>query len=437
MSTLNKRNIRSLSSMKYNNEGKCGNEFTFHPRGKESSAVQVTCSVNGKKSPTLEADETYVNEQEKLEDSQSGNIEITVDGNSAIIIEDLEVLKKKITRHKDIKIDITMFDRDVLAPTQLLEFRSPANHVTMTPKELLTSQIVHQEYAQFANSMLETFGIKDEDQIVVMEAPSLDGDNIVKKSVLDIESEDVSWEQKKKIVHDVLSTVRLDGTILPSALATGDLLSGTEKKIILDAIRGLKNNGWNGKFYVNINKAGNTEIIFKGWAHFRKHLNFTHILVTNAKVSALGASAELSKLSGKGFANAANPFKSAPFGILVVGTLDVVEWYTSEKPWQDNYSDLFVALGIDTVKFGIATVSGIVIGAAVIAIFGVSATVGLVIVSILVGGVAMSYGLEWIDSEFGVTQSAKDRVNEVENYIEKNYEAPQEYRSGVPSWLLR
>ena len=65
------------------------------------------------------------------------------------------------------------------------------------------------------------------------------------------------------------------------------------------------------------------------------------------------------------------------------------------------------------------------------------ASVGVVIVSVLIGGVAISYGLEWLDSEFGITQGVKDMVNKVEKDIEKNYKAPQEYRSGVPSWLLR
>jgi hypothetical protein len=266
-----------------------------------------------------------------------------------------------------------------------------------------------------------------------MDAPTLAGDPIAKKKVHDIESDELTWEQKKKIIHDILSTVRFDGLMLPSALAMGDLLTGTEKAIIVDTIGGLKNRGWNGKFYVNINKAGRTELVFKGWAHFRKHLNFTHILTTDARVSALAAAAEVSKGSVKSLAGAANPFKSAPFGILVVGLMDVTEWATSEDPY-NNLSDLFAMLGVDLVKFGLASASGVFLGALAV---GAGLSAGAVIITILGVGIGVSLLLEFIDSSLGITQSAKDGLNALEKKIEDNYEAPQEYRSDVPAWLLR
>jgi hypothetical protein len=416
-------------------EGKCGNEFTYTPIGRNATTTSVSCAVNGKSSPSLEANKTYINEREKIEESQQGSVDITVDGKKVTAVEELAKYKKHITTHKDVKVAITLIDKELLTPAinpiQIPEFRSPDHQATMTPSEMTQSHM----HGQNANSVLELMGLKEENQIVAMEAPSLQGESIAKKKILDIESNEVTWEQKKKIVHDLLSTVRFDGLMLPSALVMGDLLTGTEKAIIVDAIRGLKNRGWNGKFYVNINKAGRMELVFKGWAHFRKYLNFTHILTTDARVSALGAAAEVSKGSVKSLAGAANPFKSAPFGILIVGSMDVVEWATAEDPY-NNLSDLFAMLGVDLVKFGLASAGGVAIGAALIFFFP-EMLVGVAIISVLAGGVGVSYALERIDTAFGITQSAKDGLNALEKKIEDNYKAPQKYRAGVPIWMMK
>jgi len=417
-------------------EGKCGNEFTYVPIGRNATATPVSCTVNGKSSPSLEANQTYTMEREKIEESQQGSVDITVNGKKVVAVDELAKHKKYITTHKDIKVAITLMDKELLSPAlepviKLPEFRSPDQQATMTSEEMVYTQ----EHGRNASSILELMGLKEENQIVAMEMPSLEGESIAKKQVIDIESPTVTWEQKKKIVHDLLSTVRFDGLILPAALAMGDLTSGTEKAIIMDAIRGIKNSGWNGKFYVNINKAGRIEIVFKGWAELREHLKFTHILATDKRVSALGASAQVSKLSSKALANSANPFKSTPFGLLIVGFMDVTEWYTSEKPWQDNYSDLFAMLGVDIVKLGIATAVGVAAGAVAIGIFAASA--GVVILTVLVAGVGISYVLERVDSSLGITQSVKDGLNDVEKYIEENYKAAQPYKSGAPAWLLR
>ena len=37
----------------------------------------------------------------------------------------------------------------------------------------------------------------------------------------------------------------------------------------------------------------------------------------------------------------------------------------------------------------------------------------------------------------GVTQAAKDGLNDVEKYIEEHYKAPQKYISDVPAWMMR
>ncbi len=411
-------------------EGKCGNEFTYVPVGKKATMASVSGKLNGKSTPNLEPNQTYVLEREKIEESQQGSLEITYNGKALPLVKDMSPFKEQIGQHKDVKVSILVMDKSYLTPAiEVPEFRSPDNDATMTPSELSSN-------TQGAPaSTLEVMGIKEERQIVAMDAPSLQEEYIPHKKVLDIESDKLTFEQKKKIVHDLLASLRFDGLMLPSALAMGDLLTGTEKAIVADAIRGLKSHGWNGKFYVNVNKAGRTELVFKGWAGLRKHLNFTHILTTDARVSALGIAAEVSKGSGKALVAASNPFKGAPFGITIVGFMDVTEWVTTENH-NDNLSDLFAMLGVDAVKFGLASAAGVGVAALIISSIGI-VSAGAIIITVLGVGVAASYVLEMVDAKLGVTQAAKDGLNDVEKYIEEHYKAPQKYISDVPAWMMK
>ncbi len=391
----------------------------------------VKMKVGNKSTPMLEPEQTHVLEKEKIEESQQGSLEITYNGKALPLVKDMSPFKEQIGQHKDVKVSILVMDKSYLTPAiEVPEFRNPDNDATMTPSELSSN-------TQGASaSTLEVMGIKEERQIVAMDAPSLQEEYIPHKKVLDIESDKLTFEQKKKIVHDLLASLRFDGLMLPSALAMGDLLTGTEKAIVADAIRGLKSHGWNGKFYVNVNKAGRTELVFKGWAGLRKHLNFTHILTTDARVSALGIAAEVSKGSGKALVASSNPFKGAPFGITIVGFMDVTEWVTTENH-NDNLSDLFAMLGVDAVKFGLASALSVLVAGGLIFFLPEIATAGVVIGTVLLGGVGASYILEMIDAKLGVTQAAKDGLNDVEKYIEEHYKAPQKYISDVPAWMMR
>ena len=187
---------RSVSAIP--TEGKCGNKFTFNPRGKNALSLQVKCSVNGKSSPTLEAEETYTLEHNKLEESQQGSLDITINGKKTSIIKDLAPFKDKISKHKDIKVDVTVVDKDITVPavsapslevlkaiadsnkdTELLkvnipeEFRSPDQDATMTPRELMTSQTIHYNHTK----LLESLGIhspvqaSEKHSMVVVELP--------------------------------------------------------------------------------------------------------------------------------------------------------------------------------------------------------------------------------------------------------------------------
>ena len=404
-------------------EGKCGNEFTFHPRGKASSAIEVNCSVNGKKSPTLEADKTYINEQEKPEDSQSGTVEITINGKTTVLVEDLEVLKKKITKHKDIKIDITMFDNDVLIPAQLPEFRSLDNHVTMTPTEIYTSQSNKQ-------NILESFGFTSEttETGVIIEASVK---NAIMNTVQNIE--EVDWKIQRDIVYGILSSFQFDGIYLPVTLATKDLLTGAERKILQDVITGLMSGEWNGKFKVSSAKTGGQLITFMGWSGARGYLNMTRIKASNAKIGSLGLAVAASGGSGKAYAEATGILgQGSKFNVLIVASAEVLEWLLSEDPMH-NLSDLFIGMTTTLVKFAIAGVGGAAVAAAIV-FFSTEIAAGIVVFIVIAGPVIIGIGLEWFDSSLGITQSLKDGWNKIE---EKLVAKPSDYHaSGVPNWLL-
>ena len=389
-------------------EGKCGNEFTFKPRGRNATFMQISCSVNSKKSPPLEADKMYVNEQEKLEDSQSGTVEITTNGKTTVLVEDLGVLKEKITKHKDIKIDLTMFDNDVLVPVQLPQFHSADNHATK-------------------QSNLESFGFTSgtAETGVIIEASVK---NVIMNTVQNIE--EVDWKIKRDIVYGILSSFQFDGVYLPATLAAKDLLTGAERKILKDAITGIMSGGWNGRFKVSSSKTGGQLITFMGWPGARGYLNMTNIKASNAKVGSLGLAVAAKGGSGKAYAKATGILgQGSKFNVLIVASAEVLEWLLSEDPMH-NLSDLFIGMTTTLVKFAIAGVSGAILGAVVAA----SSTAGAVIFTVIAGALAIGVVLEWIDSSFGITQSLKDGWNEIEEKIRAK---PSDYHaSGVPNWLM-
>jgi len=154
-------------------EGKCGNEFTYHPIGRNATATSVSCAVNGKSSPSLEADKTYINEQEKLEKSQTGSLDITLAGKKTSVIPNLGEVKDKIGRHKDIKVKIIIADEEAMTPIVNInnEFRSPDQQATMTAEEMYVSQTIRQSHIQTLADLGIHVNATEKHSMVVVELP--------------------------------------------------------------------------------------------------------------------------------------------------------------------------------------------------------------------------------------------------------------------------
>ena len=92
--------------------------------------------------------------------------------------------------------------------------------------------------------------------------------------------------------------------------------------------------------------------------------------------------------------------KGTAVGFILVAAFDIAEWWTSDDPL-NNWSDLFVSLGIDLVKTAIATAATVAVSASIViaasALGFAAAPVALVVVGGIGVGIAVSFALEYAD----------------------------------------
>ncbi len=169
-------------------EGKCGNEFTYVPVGKKATMASVSGKLNGKSTPNLEPNQTYVLEREKIEESQQGSLEITYNGKALPLVKDMSPFKEQIGQHKDVKATLIVVDKEMLTPAKEMpmpvqklksdaasldinqvdfsekpDFQIPEatmdNDRTMTGAEFMRAQEYRMERAMSYKHFLEFFGI--------------------------------------------------------------------------------------------------------------------------------------------------------------------------------------------------------------------------------------------------------------------------------------
>ena len=96
---------------------------------------------------------------------------------------------------------------------------------------------------------------------------------------------------------------------------------------------------------------------FKIYYRLHKYLNFSKISTSHSKVGMISAAAIVAtkQFSGGKAAlktGAKASIKGRGLGFISVAVFDIVEWLSSDDPF-NNWSDLFVSLGIDLVKTAI------------------------------------------------------------------------------------
>jgi hypothetical protein len=426
-------------------EGKCGNEFTFKPRGRNATSMQISCSVNGKKSPPLEADKTYINEQDKLEKSQTGKLEVTINGKSFPIMEDLAELKKDISRHKDVKVDITVIDKAILTPASpkvidniLKEnidlqvkipetFRSPDQHATMNPEELLASMQIAQPKVRTLKGLGINLPPVKKHTIVTFEIPpSLPMDEGIKNI------DTMSDEEIEKLTDAIIAGGTKAGATLLATLAS---LAGTESKRIF-----WKQQLWKGKFSITSGLNGSKLIHFYGTPNLTSMLTGVTDPKMIEKIKKAAINPGTKYKMGKGFAGiqlkASLPFfegtklgylekflngKTAMGGVVVAsifsGSVATYKWYHNKES-QDI--DLLAIWGVVIAK---TLIGAGIVALAVSLVISVGFTsiivgIGVGVAAAVVGGFIIEAGASYLGIDNKSTQairSARDNVKEFIN----------------------
>ena len=145
------------------------------------------------------------------------------------------------------------------------------------------------------------------------------------------------------------------------------------------------------------------------------------IKASNAKVGTLGIAVGAAAGEKAALAEASGVFGAgSKVNILFVLGFETTKWFLSEDHW-NNKSDLLVGLGTTTAKFAVAGVVAAVAGGIAATVFLAGA--GVVILTVVVGGVVIGALLDWADNSLGITDSLKKGWNE---HVEPNIEEAED-----------
>ena len=240
-----------------------------------------------------------------------------------------------------------------------------------------------------------------------------------------------STNDLKKIANTIFGSIAFDGVLLPTVGEAQNALKANNRSFIYDAFRKLKVNADDDdlkrlRFAVKKSKNGKMIITFKGWSGLRSFINNTHYALNNAKVGMISAAATINAAIDAGSYGiaGATTVKAAGrslggFGFALVATFEIAEFMLSDDPL-NNWSDLYVSLGMSAVKTVLATAVGVAFGA-----IAVASGVGIVVIVAGIGAAVLtSFALEYVDRKYNVTKKAQNIVNYLESsnlgYLEAN-----------------
>ncbi len=231
-----------------------------------------------------------------------------------------------------------------------------------------------------------------------------------------------STNDLKKIANTIFGSIAFDGVVLPTVGEAQNALRANNRGFIYDAFRKLKV----GKdkqdilrFYIKKSKTGANMIIFKGYSGLRSVLTGTRYGIDNMKVGMIAsASSVYAAATSVGIGAAAKTTAVTAgkslggLGFGIVAAFEIAEWLTMDKPFE-NWSDLWMGLGSSAVKAVVAIAAGLVVGGMVIAATAAAAPAIAIIAVGAFTAITVSFGLEWLDTKFQITNKAKDYVNEL------------------------
>jgi hypothetical protein len=136
---------------------------------------------------------------------------------------------------------------------------------------------------------------------------------------------------------------------------------------------------------------GKTYLIFKGSPGLRNVLKGTRYLATNPQIVQLG-------LGMKGLKNVAHG--GFVLGMVVASGIEITDFFYKDEK---TMYDLVGGIGVEVVKAGLATIAGLVVGAAI-------TTVTAIVVWPLIGFVAVAFGAGWYLNHLDNKHDIKRRV---------------------------
>lgn len=163
-------------------------------------------------------------------------------------------------------------------------------------------------------------------------------------------------------------------------------------------------------------------VIVKGYPGLRTVLTGTRYLASNAKIV---------KLAIGRIGIAAGMAEGALLTIVLYVGIDVLEYILSEH---ETLSMLSATLATDLLKVGISSVAGAALGLAVGGLTTIA--VGPLVVAILVA-TAVSFGLEALDTHYGITDKLADAIDTYAQELVEKHEAMQKAIKSAPHKIER
>lgn len=163
-------------------------------------------------------------------------------------------------------------------------------------------------------------------------------------------------------------------------------------------------------------------VIVKGYPGLRMVLTGTRYLARNAKIV---------KLAIGRIGIATSMTEGAVLTIVLYVGIDVLEYILNEH---ETLSMLSATLATDLLKVGISAIAG---AAAGLAIAGFTTVAIGPLVAVIFVGTIVGWGLEMLDSQFGVTDKLADAIDAYAQVLVEKHEAMQKAINSAPHKIER
>lgn len=369
-----------------------GNQFWLE--NTSGNSLDVKYYVNGQASPSLPQTADKPTLLDNSLAGTTGKLEIEVNGEKTTLIENID--SSLLSAPGDLRGGLIVGQSGKVAPAP-----SPKIHFDPTAPPL-DSRILLPDNA---------LGNTEVDVISVV--PSMPNAQAITEegiySVDTLTDGQVFWVLESFMQNSIATTANEFSVAIGQTVRHGRELGSAGARSFLKEVL------FQGKFAVkNISSwGGKAAIVFKGNHRSRSFLTAIMYGVKNDKMSYVSSYAEVAGEIPKGINNTSRtavagsvPLKSGNFiGFAIATTFDVHAFMTEDDP-EKNWGDLLGMLGVTFVKVWAAGFAGL-LAAGALAFFLTSAPVLLVVTVGAAASIFAGFGLDFLDSYFGIKEGAR------------------------------